>query len=129
MGIHVQVWLAVAAVLHGEAHALPLGPDLAALGQGTSHRLIRAASLIPIILTADSCHQAVNPVMALLQPYRCVHRAHVCGVMGQGSSFGQPHNDPNAVWRMPSQSPGLSDKGMEASDQSACGLKNCSWWA
>ncbi|KAG2437215.1 hypothetical protein HXX76_005878 [Chlamydomonas incerta] len=63
------VWLAVAAVTLGRAYELPLGPDLPALGSTTAQQVTGALAVVPILLTAASCHQSVHPLRAMLVPY------------------------------------------------------------
>ncbi|KAG2441362.1 hypothetical protein HYH02_009953 [Chlamydomonas schloesseri] len=63
------IWLAVAAIVSGRAYALPLGPDLPALGSTTAQQITGALSVVPILLTAASCHQSVHPLRAMLVPY------------------------------------------------------------
>ncbi|KAG2437216.1 hypothetical protein HXX76_005879 [Chlamydomonas incerta] len=65
----VTIWLAVAAVTSGRAYALPLGPDLPALGGCTAQRITGVLAVVPILLTAASCHQSVHPLRAMLVPY------------------------------------------------------------
>ncbi|KAG2441363.1 hypothetical protein HYH02_009954 [Chlamydomonas schloesseri] len=65
----VTIWLAVAAIVSGRAYALPLGPDLPALGGCTAQRVTGALAVVPILLTAASCHQSVHPLRNMLVPY------------------------------------------------------------
>ncbi|GFR48283.1 hypothetical protein Agub_g10058, partial [Astrephomene gubernaculifera] len=62
-------WLGAAAVAKGTAHVLPLGPDLEGLGSDTPSRITAALSVVPILLTAASCHQSVHPLRSMLVPY------------------------------------------------------------
>ncbi|GLC41525.1 hypothetical protein PLESTM_001205800 [Pleodorina starrii] len=62
-------WLGVAAVSRGAAHELPFGPDLEGLGPDTASRITAALSVVPILLTAASCHQSVHPLRTMLVPY------------------------------------------------------------
>ncbi|GIL81254.1 hypothetical protein Vretimale_1187 [Volvox reticuliferus] len=62
-------WLGLAAVTNGSAHELPFGPDMAGLGPDTASRITSALAVVPILLTAASCHQSVHPLRAMLVPY------------------------------------------------------------
>lgn len=49
-------WIGLAAVTHGSAHVLPIGPDLEGLGPDTASRITSALAVVPILLTAvGSC--------------------------------------------------------------------------
>ncbi len=64
------LWLSASAVAQGKAHALPLWPDVAALGGGGGTRQILAVlSVLPVLLTADGCHQGVLPLAAMMKPF------------------------------------------------------------
>ena len=64
-------WLSAAALVQGKAHAMPLWPDLEAVGKGkgTIQQVLGILSVLPMILTADGCHQCVMPIAAIKQPF------------------------------------------------------------
>lgn len=64
------VWLAAGAMAHGAAHPLRLWPDLASLGPPGLGRVIDTLSILPIVLTAVTCHQSIHPLRQLLHPYK-----------------------------------------------------------
>ncbi|KAG2495876.1 hypothetical protein HYH03_006114 [Edaphochlamys debaryana] len=63
------VWLGAAAALQGTGHSLPAAPDWGALGRDTASRATALLAVVPILLTAASCHQSVHPLRAMLHPY------------------------------------------------------------
>ncbi|MEW5298792.1 MAG: hypothetical protein WDW36_001875 [Sanguina aurantia] len=67
-----MVVLAVAAHLQGLAYQIPLFPDWELLrgpGHTTLAGVLSIIAVLPILLNADICHQAVFPAMTILQPY------------------------------------------------------------
>ncbi|EFJ48238.1 hypothetical protein VOLCADRAFT_90925 [Volvox carteri f. nagariensis] len=62
-------WLGLAAVTQGSAYQMPFGPDMEGLGPDTASRITSALAVVPILLTAASCHQSVHPLRAMLVPY------------------------------------------------------------
>lgn len=65
------VVLAGSAVAKGAAHALPIGPDMEALGSTGMQRLLKLANVLPVIITAAAVHQSVHPL-------RCVCVCPAC---------------------------------------------------
>uniref|UniRef100_A0A7S0V3P5 Amino acid transporter transmembrane domain-containing protein n=1 Tax=Polytomella parva TaxID=51329 RepID=A0A7S0V3P5_9CHLO len=63
------IWLAVAAAMAGHAYVPPLLPDWPRLGPTLSVQISTLVSVIPVILTAMTCHQSVHPLRQMLKPY------------------------------------------------------------
>lgn len=59
----ITIALAAAAVLQGAAHALPMLPDVAALGSSWLEVGNELAAIIPIIGTAYTCQMTMHFVM------------------------------------------------------------------
>lgn len=54
--------LAAVALSRGQAHVLPLAPDVQALGKTRADQLWGLANVLPVIITAAAVHQSVHPL-------------------------------------------------------------------
>jgi|LauGreSBDMM110SN_4_FD.fasta_scaffold250245_2 amino acid permease len=50
---------------------MPFWPDLEVLGKGKvpSQQVLGVLAMLPVMLTADGCHQGVLPLAAIMRPF------------------------------------------------------------
>lgn len=61
--------LAAGALNNGVLQPPPLFPDWSELGSTPVAAAITIATVVPVLLNCDVCHQSLHPLMPLLQPY------------------------------------------------------------
>lgn len=70
-GLFAGLMLALAASAAANGHLQPprLLPDLSQIGPSPLLVAITLASVVPVLLNCDVCHQSLHPLMPLLKPY------------------------------------------------------------
>eukprot|EP00798_Chlamydomonas_sp_ICE-L_P018525 gene18525-25032_t len=63
------LFLAMSAVMQGKAHAPAWGPNLPALGDDTTTRFLAILGILPILISADACHQNILPLASMQRPF------------------------------------------------------------